>query len=80
PVGRISPGSLGADFAPDAVAVIWTATTEGAASTGELAYEGNPLISGSTFSCGDVIEIRFSQTGPTDAPVFSVSVRVIPGQ
>ena len=79
PVGRIAPGSLTSTFTVDGVA----ATLAGVAgSTGAVAivgYAGNPVISGSSFNCGDVIEIRLSAGGTADAPTFVISVRVIPG-
>ena len=80
PVGLISPGSLGSNFAVDRTAVILAGTVGTTATGTTLLYAGNPVISGSSFSCGDVIEIRLSATGAADQPVFTVSVRVIPGR
>ena len=79
PVGLISPGSLSSTFTVDGVAasVAGVAGTTGVLAT--VGYTGNPVISGSSFSCGDVIEIRLSAGGTTEAPTFVISVRVIPG-
>jgi len=84
PVEVISPGSVGADLSIDTTAAVGggTATTGTGTETVTftVAYEGPPLVSGRTFTCGDVIEIRLSQTGTADQADFVVSVRVIPGR
>lgn len=79
PVGLISPGSLDSAFAPGGIAASVAGVAGSTAALAEVAYAGNPVISGSSFSCGDVIEIRLTAGGTTEAPTFAVSVRVIPG-
>lgn len=47
----------------------------------ELLYEGSPLVSGSDFQCGDVIEMRVVQAGGgADATTFVIQVEVLAGR
>ena len=79
PVGIISPGSLTSTFTVDTLAATVAAVAGTTGTLTSVAYTYNAVISGSSFSCGDVIEIRLSAGGTTEAPVFAVTVRVIPG-
>jgi hypothetical protein len=79
PVGLISPGSLSSAFAVDTVAATLGGVAGSTAADAIVGYAGNPVISGSGFSCGDVIEIRLSGGGTVEAPTFAITVRVIPG-
>lgn len=79
PIGLVSPGTLGTDFSIDATAATLSDVADGEAAVATVAYEGTPLVSGSTFACGDVIEIRLSQVTVGDEQEFLLSVRVIPG-
>jgi hypothetical protein len=78
PVARISPGTLGANLQVDSTAV--TVAGAGAAAGTTVTYDGPPLDSGNAYTCGDLIEIRLSNTGSADTPTFVVSVRVIRGR
>jgi hypothetical protein len=79
PVGLIAPGSLDSTFNPAGVAASLAGVAGSTVALAEVAYFGNSVISGSSFSCGDVIEIRLSAGGTTEAPTFAITVRVIPG-
>jgi len=78
PVGLVSPGSLGADFARVAVAAV--VTTDAAAVA--VNYAG-PVLSAPDISCGDLIEIRLIQTTTTtdeaETSAFRIAVVVVPG-
>ena len=66
PVAVVSPGALNAAFAADnsRAAVVQAST-----GTVTVAYQGQPLFSGATFTCGDVIEVRLSLSAtPTSQP------------
>ena len=76
PVGLIAPGSLGDNFAYDSTAVVVT----GPDFAEIKPYNGPPLLSGSSFSCGDLVEIRVSATGAGAGERFAVTVRVVPGR
>lgn len=74
PIGVISPGSLDANFVASDVAVVLD-------SGEQVTYTGPVLLSGSSFLCGDVIEIRLLPIGGTsDTQEYAVSVRVIRGR
>jgi len=80
PVGVVSPGTLGADFSLAGADPI-AAVVQAGDGTVEVSYGGQPLLSGETYSCGDVVEIRLYSAGgggETDA-AYGVTVRVIPG-
>jgi len=79
PIGVVSPGSLGTDFSIDATAATLSDVAGGEAAAAVVAYAGTPLVSGSAFSCGDVIEVRLTQVTVGDQVEFLLSVRVIPG-
>jgi hypothetical protein len=79
PVGLISPGALDSAFSPSGVAASVAGVAGSTTALAEVAYTGNPVISGSSFSCGDVIEIRLAAGGTTESPTFAITVRVIPG-
>lgn len=79
PIGLVSPGSLGTDFSIDATAATLSDVADGEAAVATVTYQGTPLVSGSTFACGDVVEIRLSQVTVGDGQEFLLSVRVIPG-
>ena len=75
PVEVISPGSLDASFAIDALAA--NVTTDGGTETAE--YGGAALIEGLDYSCGALIDIQlFPPTGALAA--YQLTVRVVPGQ
>jgi len=90
PVGLISPGELAADFTPDTrAAVVHVVTTAQQTQTQnevDVAYTGDPLTSGSAYTCGDVIEIELSAAaGGTNGQTanqqqFVLTVQVIPGR
>jgi hypothetical protein len=75
PVGVFAPGSLGADFAVVAEAAV--VNEDGGQQT--VDYGGAPLIAGTAFSCGDVIEVRLEATGDNEDLTYTLVVRVIPG-
>jgi hypothetical protein len=86
PIGAIAPGSLGANFTPEAQAAVVTVTdAQGAVTTTTVDYNGQPLESGIAYACGDVIEITLSQvtqastTGQAQQS-FAITVQVIPGR
>ncbi len=73
-------------------AVLTAAGTAGAATTTNGLYQGQPLVSGAAFACGDVIEIRLisaaattqqaggqTGTGGQAQTQYAIAVRVIPG-
>ncbi len=68
PVGTISFGSLDASFAPDDLAIV--------VADGEVTYEGAPLINGSDFQCGDLIDVQLYAGGATG---YLMVVQVIRG-
>jgi hypothetical protein len=76
PVGLIIPGSMGDNFAYDSTAVIVT----GPDFAEIKPYNGPPLLSGSSYSCGDLVEIRLSPPPGGGEQGFVVTVRVIPGR
>lgn len=45
-----------------------------------VAYEGTPLVMGVDFVCGDLIEIRLTQTGDEDEAQYALRVQVHPGR
>ncbi len=57
PVEVIAPGALGLGFVYDASAAVTIETDSGPQT---IAYAGEPLIAGQTFTCGYVIEMRLS--------------------
>jgi hypothetical protein len=62
-------------IAPGVIAVLADGTLV------ELLYEGTPLVSGSDFQCGDVIEMRVVQLGAgVDATAFAIQVEVLAGR
>jgi hypothetical protein len=71
PVAVLSPGSLSAAYAfqPLAASVV-----SGTGAT-TVDYLGTPLLDGSDFRCGYVIDVQLSGTGGN----YTLSVRVIPG-
>lgn len=76
PVGYISPGSLGADFAIDTVGAIVAAdTTDTNAAT--VDYTAPGVVVESSFECGDVVEIRL---GTSAGGALQLRMRVIPGR
>lgn len=78
PVEAISPGILGANFSLTAftrTAISVTEGGEGGTST-TVSYAGQPLVSGETYFCGDVVEIRLYQT---EQGAYQMAVRIIPG-
>lgn len=77
PVAVIAPGTLQADFSTDGVAAL--IQTEDAETT--VNYAGQPLLSGTAFTCGDVVEVRLVSTtaGTGDNVEYSILVRRIPG-
>lgn len=79
PVGVISPGVLGADFARETTAAL--VTTEGGVAT--VAYGGPVLVVGDAYRCGDVIEIGLEPAAGTGGDAgdraFRITVRIIRG-
>lgn len=73
PIDVISPGQIG-DTGGTAANV-----NDGGTNT-TVTYAGGALFSGTSFQCGDVIEVRLVQTATGTANAFEIRVRVIPGQ
>ncbi len=89
PVGLVSPGTLGADFAPDTaqaaiVQVVNTGQQQTTVTMEDVAYGGEPLVSGVAYTCGDVISIELQATTTTgqtgNQQQFRLVVQVIPGR
>ena len=78
PVGVLTPGTPAADFSTGTTAVFVAAGDDGV----EVTYNGAPLIFGTDFVCGDLVEMRLVQTGndATMADSFQILMRVIPGR
>jgi len=74
PVGLITPGSFEADFSYNNLAALVTAP-----GAGEVTYSGGPLLNGSSFLCGYVIEVRLYSIGTGENATYGVTVQVIPG-
>lgn len=71
PVGAISFGTVGADFAVDNTAANITFDEGG---TDVVAYGGSPLVSGRDYSCGDLIDVTVTP-GTDGALALTVQVR-----
>lgn len=80
PIEAIGLGTLSGQSAqPDSIAV--RLTTEGEEI--EVPYTGSLLVSGDTYTCGDVLDIQvveIPQTGEEQESPYSIIVRVIPGR
>lgn len=76
PVAVISPGRLSNDFTPESIA----ASVGAGGSAATVNYTGPVLVSGSSFACGDLVEIRLSAAAAEEGEQYGVSVRVIKGR
>ncbi len=74
PVGLITPGSIEAEFTYNNLAAVVTAP-----GAGEVTYNGGPLLNGTSYLCGYVIEVRLYSIGTGENATYGVTVRVIPG-
>ena len=74
----ISPGSLGEDFSLETFTRTAVSVVEQGedATTTTVDYAGEPLVSGETYFCGDVVEIRLYQT---TQGAYQIAVRILPG-
>ena len=77
PIGLVAPGSLLPDFSTSPLAATVNAGDAGVVSVN---YEGPALELGTSFACGDVVEIRLTEQRVGDDQAYFVSLRVIPGQ
>jgi len=80
PVAVLGPGTLGADLSVDTAAAVVVAGQ----NLATVEYAGGPLLSGTAYKCGDVIEVRLvataTGTGDQQQQNLRIVVRVIPGQ
>jgi len=83
PIELIAPGSLASDYSINTVgATLTVVDDQQTATTVQVEYDtALALQEGVAFQCGDVIEIRLSQTGAAEAEdQFLLTMSVIPGQ
>jgi hypothetical protein len=76
PVGALAPGSLADDFSFEALA----ATVFEEDGTTTVDYNGPVLEFGTSYLCGDVIEIRLTAVTTGEETGYAIIVRVIRGQ
>lgn len=80
PAALVAPGTLAADFSFDNLAALVVVNGE----LVEVPYDGPALLDGTTYSCGDLIEIRLSAftlgTGENAEVEFLISVRILRGR
>lgn len=78
PIGVITPGEPAVDFTTGTVAVQLTAAD---GTVTDVNYDGTPLVAGTHFVCGDVVEISVVQRVDAAGMVtFAIEIQVVPGR